>query len=115
PDRSIASPRNSYTGELMLTHQMNSVRVFFFALAGVVGTALFATGIACAQEEGEGERAGSDAVLDQVVVTAQRRSQSLQDVPVSIETFSGDAMMREGLRTMTDLSTVAPGLVVRNQ
>jgi outer membrane receptor protein involved in Fe transport len=51
-------------------------------------------------------------VLDEVVVTAQRREQSLQDVPISIETITGSELSRQGFRTLNDLSMFAPGLVI---
>ena len=53
--------------------------------------------------------------LEEIVVTAQRRTQSLQDVPISLQVISGDDMVRQGLRTITDLSTFSPGMVVKNE
>ena len=50
--------------------------------------------------------------LEEIIVTAQRREQSLQDVPVSIQTLTGDELSRQGLRTLNDLSMLAPGLVI---
>ncbi len=50
--------------------------------------------------------------LEEIIVTAQRREQSLQDVPVSIQTVTGDELSRQGLRTLNDLSMFAPGLVI---
>lgn len=51
--------------------------------------------------------------LEEIVVTAQRRTQSLQDVPISIQAVTGDEMVRQGFRTMNDMSVFAPGLVVK--
>jgi len=53
--------------------------------------------------------------LEEIVVTAQRRVQSLQDVPISVQAISGDEMVRQGFRTLTDMSTFAPGMVVKNE
>jgi len=47
-------------------------------------------------------------VLEEVVVTAQRRVQSLQDVPISILAIGGDDIERQGLRDMRDLADFAP-------
>ncbi|MGY8814533.1 MAG: TonB-dependent receptor, partial [Gammaproteobacteria bacterium] len=52
-------------------------------------------------------------VLEEITVTAQRREQSLQDVPVSLQTFQGDDMTRQGFDTLSDLTTYAPGLVIK--
>jgi outer membrane receptor protein involved in Fe transport len=51
--------------------------------------------------------------LEEIIVTAQRREQSLQDVPVSLQTFQGDDMTRQGFDTLSDLTTYAPGLVIK--
>lgn len=47
---------------------------------------------------------------EDVVVTARRREERLQDVPVSVAAFSGESLERSNVRTLTDLTTVAPGL-----
>ena len=52
--------------------------------------------------------------LEEIVVTAQRREQNLQDVPVSLQTFSGDAMSDKGFDTLNELTMYAPGLVVKS-
>ena len=52
-------------------------------------------------------------VLEEIVVTAQRRVQSLQEVPISIETFSGDQLAEEGFRTMEDLSYFSPSIYIQ--
>jgi len=54
------------------------------------------------------------ARLEEVVVTAQRREQATQDVPVSLEVFTGDALSRLGVETLHDLAAFAPGMVVRD-
>jgi len=48
--------------------------------------------------------------LEEVIVTAQRREQSLQDVPISIEAYSGDAILKQGFRTMEDLVYFSPSV-----
>lgn len=49
-----------------------------------------------------------DRVLEEIIVTAQRREQSIQEVPISLEAYSGDVLQREGLRSMMDLSNFSP-------
>lgn len=48
--------------------------------------------------------------LEQIVVTAQRRAENLQDVPMSITTFSQEKLDQQGLRTIDDLSRLTPGI-----
>ncbi|MBB3046239.1 outer membrane receptor protein involved in Fe transport [Litorivivens lipolytica] len=52
------------------------------------------------------------AVLEEVVVTAQLREQSLQDVPVSVSAISGDKMMEAGLSRIEDLQAYVPNFTM---
>jgi len=55
----------------------------------------------------------AQSALEEIVVTAQRREQSLQEVPISIETFTGAQIERQGYRNMEDLSIFSPSVVVQ--
>jgi outer membrane receptor protein involved in Fe transport len=48
--------------------------------------------------------------LGEVVVTAQRRSERLMDVPMSIQAFSQENLDQQGVRSVDDLTRVAPGV-----
>jgi iron complex outermembrane receptor protein len=48
--------------------------------------------------------------LEEVVVTATRRSERLQDVPVSVMAFSQEKLDAQGLKNIDDLSRLSPGL-----
>ncbi len=50
------------------------------------------------------------AVLEEIVVTAQKREQSLQDVGVSVSAFSGDQMKALGVTNSTEIVQQVPGL-----
>jgi len=50
--------------------------------------------------------------LEEIVVTAQRRVQSLQEVPISIETVSGEEIIMQGYRDLEALADMTPGLVI---
>ena len=58
---------------------------------------------------GEGE-AASNSGLEEIVVTATRRSERLQDVPVSVLAFSQEKLDAQGLKSIDDLSHLSPGL-----
>jgi len=49
-------------------------------------------------------------MLDEVVVTARKREESLQESPVAISAFSAESLREAGVSTMRDLSTSVPGL-----
>ena len=49
-------------------------------------------------------------VLEEIVVTAERRAQSLQDVPLSITAFGSEQRETIGILTIQDMANFAPGL-----
>jgi iron complex outermembrane recepter protein len=53
--------------------------------------------------------AGEDA---EIFVTARRREESLQNVPIAVTAFSGDALERQGATDITDLSDVTPNVTL---
>ncbi|GAB3115026.1 TonB-dependent receptor [Aestuariicella hydrocarbonica] len=50
--------------------------------------------------------------LEEVVVTAQKRAESLQDVPVSVDAMSGDQLLKAGFRDVDDVAAQVPSLIV---
>lgn len=53
--------------------------------------------------------------LEEIVVTAQKREQSLQDVPITVTAFSGSEMAKLKMGTLLNLAPQTPGLMVKNQ
>lgn len=58
------------------------------------------------------QEADTGATLEEVVVTAQKRSERLQDVPLSVTALSADALSDVGVRNMQDMGLVIPSLSV---
>lgn len=54
----------------------------------------------------------SAAVLEEVLVTAQKREQSLQDVGIAVSAFTGDQMEQLGWDTADDVVAQAPGVTL---
>src|SRR5690606_9505794 len=54
--------------------------------------------------------AARSTALEEVVVTARRRAEALQDVPVAVTALSAEALERRQIRTTTDLDRVTPSL-----
>lgn len=50
-----------------------------------------------------------------IIVTAQRREQSLQEVPIAVTAVSGKALTAQGVTNLTALPNVAPGLSLNLQ
>ena len=51
----------------------------------------------------------SVAGLEEIVVTAQKRSESINDVGMSINAISGDQLLERGVTSVADLAKVVPG------
>jgi iron complex outermembrane recepter protein len=48
--------------------------------------------------------------LEEIVVTAQKREENLQDVPIAIQAFSGDMLDQAGIDNTDDIGIVTPGV-----
>ncbi|MDG2325193.1 MAG: TonB-dependent receptor [Halioglobus sp.] len=53
-------------------------------------------------------------VLEEVIVTAQKRSESLQDVPMAVNAFSADTIQEAGINNTADLAIMTPSLHTLN-
>ncbi|MBL4801138.1 MAG: TonB-dependent receptor, partial [Emcibacter sp.] len=80
--------------------------------------ALLGGGVASAQEQAENQTAeksvASNLVIESIVVTAQRRSQSVQDVPIAIAAFGGEQLKAIGVSQPIDIAAQTPGLFIKN-
>lgn len=54
------------------------------------------------------------AEIEEVVVTAQKRSENLQDVPIAISAFTGENIEKMGAQSLTDLGKSTPGVEMNN-
>ena len=66
--------------------------------------------LATAAMPGVVSAANEEVVLEEVVVTAQRREQSLQDVPVAVTALSADAITRQNIKSATDYLMLTPNV-----
>lgn len=53
-----------------------------------------------------------NAGIEDIVVTAQKRSERLQDVPISIGAISGTAASAKGINDISSIQATIPGLVI---
>lgn len=68
-------------------------------------------GVSYAQDENESE---SDR-LEEVIVTARKRDENIQDIPQSIQAFSQEDMTRVGIRGLDDVAKFVPAMTVVGQ
>src|SRR5882762_11888119 len=66
-----------------------------------------------AQSRGNTSEEVTPGQLEEVIVTAQKRSERIQDVPMSITAASRDELSKEGVFSPADLEKVAPGFTYR--
>jgi iron complex outermembrane recepter protein len=70
----------------------------------------FSSSASLAQATGQPDIASQDSGSE-IVVTAQRRNERIQDVPVSVSALSGEALASANVSTLEDLSAQVPSLV----
>lgn len=89
-------------------------------LAGVSGMAIMTALLAApaaAQDAPAQDAASSGDGIEEIIVTALRREQSLQDVPVSISAISGQTLLDAGVTGVDGIAALVPSLtlVANNQ
>src|SRR5262252_4902953 len=80
--------------------QMKLNRQIASAVAGILGTHM---GLAVAAEAPAAPDTASAAGLQEVVVTAQRRSENAQNVPIAITAFSAEQLQQLNVTNFDDL------------
>jgi iron complex outermembrane receptor protein len=63
-----------------------------------------------ANEQNEAVESGEAGVNNDIVVTARRRAETLQDVPIAITAFSGEQLENSGALDITDIAQVTPNV-----
>jgi len=85
------------------------------AMSGVLGVAATVAflGVAQAQDASPPEVAAAPVgAIETVVVTAQKRAENVQEVPMSITAYSGDDLMKGGIDGMQDLGARVPSFSI---
>jgi iron complex outermembrane receptor protein len=89
---------------------MSSIRVnrrLYLAISVVLAAAATPTAHAA-------ETRATPNVLEEVVVTATKREERLQDVPTAITALSAETLARAGIQDFRDYATLVPGLSQRD-
>lgn len=77
------------------------------AIAAVLGVHAGAAGYAAAAVDQSNEATGG---LEEIVVTAQRRAENIQDVPIAIQAFTGETLAQLNVSTFDDLIRYLPNV-----
>lgn len=89
---------------------MASNTVFLRSAATALPLLLLSPCVAQAQDATARTETGG---LEDIVVTAQKRAQNLQDVPIAVVAATGETLSASGITTTQQLNTLAPGLNIR--
>ena len=76
----------------------------------IAGTALAMISPVYAQDA---PTAGAEAGADNIIVTARRKSEVLQDVPLAITAIDASALDRQSIGELRDLNSIAPSLIIK--
>ncbi len=83
----------------------------FALLAGAATFAMTVPGVALAQDAEEPELEAPQN-SNQIIVTASKREQTLQETPISVSVTTGETLQNAQIRDVLDLQTVTPSLRV---
>jgi len=92
-----------------------SVLLLASAFGAATALAIVATPAAAQQTSASPAAGATDASTgsaEEVIVTAQRREERLQDVPIAVTSVSGRQLESRGITSSSDLTFVAPGLTM---
>ncbi len=88
----------------MSTHRRNKA---IYAAASIAAVAWLPTGAYAAQAQ-----QSVSSAIEEVLVTARRREESLQDVPIAISAFGGENLQQRGVDSIQNMNAIAPNLSV---
>ena len=86
---------------------MRRTTVSLAVLAAAMATPAFAQSTPQAQAE-----AAPEGGIAEIVVTAQKRSENVQDVPISISAFTASALQERAVTSVASLSNIAPNVTL---
>jgi iron complex outermembrane receptor protein len=93
-----------------------SIRARLMTAAAIAVPALLSAQPANAQSSGNAEpstainRAEPASGLSEIIVTAQRRAENLQDVPIAVSAVTADMLAQSGVDTSRDLPQIVPSV-----
>ncbi len=59
--------------------------------------------------------ANAQGTIDEIVVTAQKREESLQDVPIAVQAYTGEQLRNLRIGKVADITRLAPNMTISMQ
>ena len=92
---------------------MSVTTIFSGAVSTMLGYSVLSSAAMSANASAQTAADQSNTLAD-IVVTAQKREQSLQAVPISVTALAQDALQTNRVTSLVDVGSAAPGVTVRN-
>jgi iron complex outermembrane recepter protein len=89
---------------------MNRILFVGTSVPTLVACSLFFSGAALAQQAGEQSTGTDDSGIQEIVVTAQKRSENVQQVPIAISAFAGAALGERAIGNVSQLAALSPNV-----
>ncbi len=98
------------------------MKLHLFAATSAIGVVLASPAIAQtaplptaqAQPAATTDTQADDGQIKDIIVTAQRRRESVQDVPIAVSAFSADQLRAQGVSSALDIGQFVPNLIAQN-
>lgn len=91
----------------MSTHKKTTNRFALSSLSAAVFLSLMSPAVTAQEAE-----SAISSQLEEIVVTARKRAQSIQDVPLAISAFDSQELVAAGFEDIIDVSKASPGLFI---
>jgi iron complex outermembrane receptor protein len=94
---------------VLQTKKEYEMKKTLFVIASIAALGLGSNPIALAQDDDDSTQS---VYLEEVLVTATRREESIYDVPVAVSAFTEDMIFRQGIVDITDIGKFVPNMTV---
>jgi len=101
--------------------KLKKTKIITLPMYVLLGAGALASGGAWSQEpaadpvDNEKKAAPQERLIEEVIVTVERRSESLQDYAGTAVAFTGESLKMQGIQNLTDLSDSTPGVEISNK
>ncbi len=84
-------------------------------MSAVLAIAAFSVPASAQQQDGEADmRSRAEAMSGDILVTARKREERAQDIPIAISAFSGESIAARGIEKVDGIATITPNMTFQN-
>lgn len=98
-----------------MSDKLSRHRFALRARASILVLAGFGVLAAAPASAQEADQRANSAQVQEIIVTAQKRSENLQNVPIAVQAFTADQLQNSAVSKLTDVMRLAPNLNVVDQ